>query len=139
MSIVIHDGKTLYTDSGITMFGLYYPPQEKYEVLNDGTIFTWCSSVEDVGLVVSYLNGEIDKPEIKNDMQGLLIYKDGSHKAIGANLVTFKVNLLVYMGSGTEIAMGAYYASNDFRKAIEAACTITNSCALPVVEVRIKE
>jgi len=30
-------------------------------------------------------------------------------------------------------------ARDDFRKAIEAACAITNSCALPVVEVKIKD
>jgi len=34
----------------------------------------------------------------------------------------------LYTDSGT---------SNYFRKAIEAACAITNSCALPVVELKI--
>lgn len=139
MSIVIYDGNTLYTDSGITQYGNYCTPQEKYHRLDDGAIFAWCGDLEDVQLATEYFNGKIkDKPELTS-LQGILIYKDGSCKAVDKRLVPYKLNTPIFMGSGTDVAMGAYYASGDFRKAIEAACAITNSCALPVVEIKIKD
>lgn len=137
MSIIIYDGKTLYTDSGITQYGNWCTPQEKYHYLEDGTIFAWCGDLEDVKLAEDYFNGKLsDKPTI-NSLQGLLIYEDGSCKAVDKRLAPYKLNTPIFMGSGTDVAMGAYHVSNDYMKAIEAACAITNTCALPVAIVEI--
>lgn len=136
MTTIVFDGKDIFADSQITCGNMKCGNMNKIVQLIDGSFFASTGSIEDAELVINWLNagGDGEKPKIDEDRFSCIVFnKDkGEYFTMYGKLVACKEPLPIFLGSGAEIAAGAYYSTDCAHSAMNAACELDTRSSKPI-------
>lgn len=131
MTTIACDGKVIVTDGqgsdGNSINCGYF---KKIHKLSDGRYIACCGNADDSVLFKDWLEaGEIkkDKPDVEDGFAAIAMDSVGGVKLYTRKLIPIDSDVPVFLGSGYELAMGAYEACGDIVKSVEIACKFDNN------------
>jgi len=132
MTTIACDGKTIVTDSQSTdANSINCGYQQKVHKIDGVGCFASCGTVEDAILVREWIAGGAIKkemPEVGDGFSAILMMGNGSVHLYGKKLVPMQVSTPTFLGSGYELAMGAYEVCGDLAESVRVAIKFdTNS------------
>lgn len=124
MTTIACDGSLMVSESMTSSNGIYSGLTKKIHRLNNGDLFASTGYLCDGIKVFEWLNGGVDKkPEVDEGFGALLLCKEtGDCFLYGHSVTKIPQSKPAFIGSGYELAMGAYEACGDLVKAVEIAC-----------------
>jgi ATP-dependent protease HslVU (ClpYQ) peptidase subunit len=152
MTICIYDGRYLATDSLVTCNGISLGKKLKIVKLNDGSFLAFSGAFSDSKKLITHLNKSIERKdedrslfqkiiyryllkEERFNFSAIRVYKDLSHEEYYSDFIGNDYELPLFIGSGSDVAMGAFELCKDVFKSIEVACKFDTSCNLPIYYV----
>ena len=132
MTTIAWDGTTLVTDSMQSCGGRICGKAKKI-FFGNGFVYAGCGAFQDIQAVFNWLDDPAnnEKPLVNEGFAALVI-TTGVAEELNDSLILFESVVPNFMGSGADIAAGAYDVCNDIKKAVETACKLSTCSSLPL-------
>ena len=124
MTTIACDGNTIVSESYSTVAGIYVGSVKKVRRLSNGDIFASCGMGDDSVNVFEWLNNSAsEKPKVDEGFAAFVLKSDSSDLILyAATLTPMPQSKPAFLGSGWEIALGAYDVCGDLIKSVQTAC-----------------
>lgn len=135
MTTIAYDGKTLVTDSQVTVDGKRFGKTQKLFRLHSRAVLAISGTMDVSYEIMRWLNGDAEKPALdkeQDDFEGLLIEPDGSAWEIAPGLRRFPACVPWTGGTGGIVAMTAMRCGKTAQEAVELACEIDTKSGGPL-------
>lgn len=122
MTTIVFDGKTLVVDSQSTQGTTICEHRNKISDIGDYW-FVAAGDRHQIEAIKMFIIGVIEEPKIDiESAEALIVHKEtGVAEIIPANFARYVMSPPIFMGSGADVARGAYQVCKDPIKALEVA------------------
>jgi len=135
VTTIAYDGKTLVTDSQVTLDGKRFGKTQKIFRLHSRAVLAIAGSMDVSYEIMRWLNGDAEKPALdkeQDDFEALVIEPDGSAWEIAPGLRRFPACIPWSGGTGGIVAMTAMRCGKTAQEAVELACEIDTKSSGPL-------